>query len=106
MFISLGYSMNYSRLNILFIFHMLVNQKMDVRNTGNRLVVSKLSGSELLHLRPHLGLIVQFPSLSGDKKLDGVSRFFHVLQDLQDSHTAVEEEEKSKNKNLLLELQT
>ncbi|XP_046877351.1 ras GTPase-activating protein 4 isoform X2 [Hypomesus transpacificus] len=45
-------------------------------------------------------------TVEGDKKLDGVSRFFHVLQDLQDSHTAVEEEEKSKNKNLLLELQT
>ncbi|XP_067113290.1 ras GTPase-activating protein 4 isoform X1 [Osmerus mordax] len=45
-------------------------------------------------------------TVEGDKKLDGVTRFFHVLQDLQDSHTAVEEEEKSKNKNLLLEIQT
>ncbi|XP_071273029.1 rasGAP-activating-like protein 1 isoform X2 [Salvelinus alpinus] len=42
---------------------------------------------------------------AGEKKLDGVTRLFSVLQDLQDSHTAVEER-RSKNRNFLLELQT
>ncbi|XP_076130175.1 ras GTPase-activating protein 4 isoform X1 [Alosa pseudoharengus] len=43
----------------------------------------------------------------GQKKTDGVMRFFSVLQDLHNSHLAVEEEERSKNKNnFLLELQT
>ncbi|XP_062392132.1 ras GTPase-activating protein 4 isoform X1 [Sardina pilchardus] len=43
----------------------------------------------------------------GQKKTDGVMRFFSALQDLHNSHLAVEEEERSKNKNnFLLELQT
>uniref|UniRef100_A0A8D0CG49 RAS p21 protein activator 4 n=1 Tax=Scleropages formosus TaxID=113540 RepID=A0A8D0CG49_SCLFO len=42
-----------------------------------------------------------------EERLDGVRRFFKVLQDLQDAHQAVEEEaERSRNKNFLLELQT
>ncbi|XP_014053326.1 ras GTPase-activating protein 4 isoform X3 [Salmo salar] len=45
-------------------------------------------------------------TLEGEKKLDGVTRLFSVLQDLQNSHTAVEEEERLKNRNFLLELQT
>lgn len=45
--------------------------------------------------------------VTGLKKVDGVMRFFSVLQDLHDSHLAVEEEQRSKNKNnFLLELQT
>uniref|UniRef100_A0A8C9T1R1 RAS p21 protein activator 4 n=1 Tax=Scleropages formosus TaxID=113540 RepID=A0A8C9T1R1_SCLFO len=47
------------------------------------------------------------PSLADEERLDGVRRFFKVLQDLQDAHQAVEEEaERSRNKNFLLELQT
>ncbi|KAJ8343022.1 hypothetical protein SKAU_G00329500 [Synaphobranchus kaupii] len=45
-------------------------------------------------------------SMAGQEKLDGISRFFTVLQDLQDAHSAVEEAERSRNKNFLLELQT
>ncbi|XP_038861146.1 ras GTPase-activating protein 4 [Salvelinus namaycush] len=45
-------------------------------------------------------------TLEGEKKLDGITRLFSVLQDLQNSHTAVEEEERLKNRNFLLELQT
>ncbi|KAL4660578.1 ras GTPase-activating protein 4-like [Arapaima gigas] len=45
--------------------------------------------------------------LADEERLDGVTRFFKVLQDLQDTHLAVEEEaERSRNKNFLLELQT
>uniref|UniRef100_A0A8C1CLF5 RAS p21 protein activator 4 n=1 Tax=Cyprinus carpio carpio TaxID=630221 RepID=A0A8C1CLF5_CYPCA len=39
-------------------------------------------------------------------KVDGLSKLFSILQDLHDAHAAVEEEERSKNKNLFLELQT
>ncbi|KAG5844338.1 ras GTPase-activating protein 4 [Anguilla rostrata] len=45
-------------------------------------------------------------SVAGQEKLDGIARFFKVLQDLQDAHSAVEEAERSQNKNFLLELQT
>ncbi|KAJ8275835.1 hypothetical protein COCON_G00075870 [Conger conger] len=45
-------------------------------------------------------------SVAGQEKLDGVARFFKVLLDLQDTHSAVEVAERSKNKNFLLELQT
>uniref|UniRef100_A0A671M3R4 Ras GTPase-activating protein 4-like n=1 Tax=Sinocyclocheilus anshuiensis TaxID=1608454 RepID=A0A671M3R4_9TELE len=38
--------------------------------------------------------------------LDGLSKLFSILQDLHDAHAAVEEEERSKNKNVFLELQT
>ncbi|XP_018597365.1 ras GTPase-activating protein 4 [Scleropages formosus] len=45
--------------------------------------------------------------IADEERLDGVRRFFKVLQDLQDAHQAVEEEaERSRNKNFLLELQT
>uniref|UniRef100_A0A673IRW2 Ras GTPase-activating protein 4-like n=1 Tax=Sinocyclocheilus rhinocerous TaxID=307959 RepID=A0A673IRW2_9TELE len=40
------------------------------------------------------------------KKVDGLSKLFSILQDLHDAHAAVEEEERSKNKNVFLELQT
>uniref|UniRef100_A0A672P4Q8 Ras GTPase-activating protein 4-like n=1 Tax=Sinocyclocheilus grahami TaxID=75366 RepID=A0A672P4Q8_SINGR len=39
-------------------------------------------------------------------KVDGLSKLFSILQDLHDAHAAVEEEERSKNKNVFLELQT
>uniref|UniRef100_A0A8B9HKL1 RAS p21 protein activator 4 n=1 Tax=Astyanax mexicanus TaxID=7994 RepID=A0A8B9HKL1_ASTMX len=39
-------------------------------------------------------------------KVDGVTRLFEILQDLQDTHAAVEEKERLKNKNVFLELQT
>ncbi|KAL0994591.1 hypothetical protein UPYG_G00124530 [Umbra pygmaea] len=45
-------------------------------------------------------------TLEGDKKLEGVTKLFSVLQDLQEFHAAVEKEEMSKNRNFLLELQT
>uniref|UniRef100_A0A8B9HNG3 RAS p21 protein activator 4 n=1 Tax=Astyanax mexicanus TaxID=7994 RepID=A0A8B9HNG3_ASTMX len=41
-----------------------------------------------------------------DPKVDGVTRLFEILQDLQDTHAAVEEKERLKNKNVFLELQT
>ncbi len=44
--------------------------------------------------------------LSDKKKVDGLSKLFGILQDLHDAHAAVEEEERSKNKNVFLELQT
>uniref|UniRef100_A0A8C1CNK1 RAS p21 protein activator 4 n=1 Tax=Cyprinus carpio carpio TaxID=630221 RepID=A0A8C1CNK1_CYPCA len=44
--------------------------------------------------------------LTDQKKVDGLSKLFSILQDLHDAHAAVEEEERSKNKNLFLELQT
>lgn len=37
------------------------------------------------------------------KKVDGLSKLFSILQDLHDAHAAVEEEERSKNKNVFLE---
>ncbi|XP_043096552.1 ras GTPase-activating protein 4 isoform X2 [Puntigrus tetrazona] len=40
------------------------------------------------------------------KKADVLSKLFSILQDLRDAHAAVEEEERSKNKNVFLELQT
>lgn len=40
------------------------------------------------------------------KKVDGITRLFEILQDLHDAHAAVEEEERLKNKNVFLELQT
>ncbi|KAG9341442.1 hypothetical protein JZ751_019252 [Albula glossodonta] len=43
---------------------------------------------------------------AGQEKLEGVTRFFKVLDDLQDAHSVVEEAERSRNKNFLLELQT
>ncbi|XP_030648540.1 ras GTPase-activating protein 4 isoform X1 [Chanos chanos] len=42
----------------------------------------------------------------GQKRLDSVTRLLSVLRDLHDAHAAVEEEERSKNKNFFLELQT
>uniref|UniRef100_A0A672QWG7 Ras GTPase-activating protein 4-like n=1 Tax=Sinocyclocheilus grahami TaxID=75366 RepID=A0A672QWG7_SINGR len=44
--------------------------------------------------------------LTDKKKVDGLSKLFTILQDLHDAHAAVEEEERSKNKNVFLELQT
>uniref|UniRef100_A0A672P4S5 Ras GTPase-activating protein 4-like n=1 Tax=Sinocyclocheilus grahami TaxID=75366 RepID=A0A672P4S5_SINGR len=44
--------------------------------------------------------------LTDQKKVDGLSKLFSILQDLHDAHAAVEEEERSKNKNVFLELQT
>ncbi|XP_058238781.1 ras GTPase-activating protein 4 isoform X5 [Hemibagrus wyckioides] len=40
------------------------------------------------------------------KKVDGITRLFKILQDLHDAHMAVEQEERLKNKNVFLELQT
>ncbi|MCJ8748770.1 hypothetical protein PDJAM_G00168530 [Pangasius djambal] len=40
------------------------------------------------------------------KKVDSITRLFTILQDLHDAHTALEEEERLKNKNVFLELQT
>ncbi|XP_060769390.1 ras GTPase-activating protein 4 isoform X3 [Neoarius graeffei] len=40
------------------------------------------------------------------KKVDGITRLFQILKDLHDAHAAVEEEERLKNKNVFLELQT
>uniref|UniRef100_A0A9J7ZSZ2 RAS p21 protein activator 4 n=2 Tax=Cyprinus carpio TaxID=7962 RepID=A0A9J7ZSZ2_CYPCA len=45
-------------------------------------------------------------SVRDKKKVDGLSKLFSILQDLHDAHAAVEEEERSKNKNVFLELQT
>lgn len=45
-------------------------------------------------------------SVRDKKKVDGLSKLFGILQDLHDAHAAVEEEERSKNKNVFLELQT
>jgi len=44
--------------------------------------------------------------LTDQKKADGLSNLFSILQDLHDAHAAVEEEERLKNKNFFLELQT
>lgn len=40
------------------------------------------------------------------KKVGGITRLSKILQDLHDAHAAVEEEERLKNKNVFLELQT
>ncbi|XP_060719287.1 ras GTPase-activating protein 4 [Tachysurus vachellii] len=40
------------------------------------------------------------------KKVDGITRLFKILQDLHQAHAAIEEEERLKNKNVFLELQT
>ncbi|XP_027034576.2 ras GTPase-activating protein 4 isoform X1 [Tachysurus fulvidraco] len=40
------------------------------------------------------------------KKVDGIARLFKILQDLHEAHAAIEEEERLKNKNVFLELQT
>ncbi|XP_067293895.1 ras GTPase-activating protein 4 isoform X2 [Pseudorasbora parva] len=45
-------------------------------------------------------------SVRDQKKADGLSKLFSILQDLHDAHAAVEEEERLKNKNVFLELQT
>ncbi|KAJ8394733.1 hypothetical protein AAFF_G00043330 [Aldrovandia affinis] len=45
-------------------------------------------------------------SIAGQEKLAGVTRFFKVLEDLQEAHSVVEEAERARNKNFLLELQT
>ncbi|CAM4535788.1 unnamed protein product [Leuciscus chuanchicus] len=45
-------------------------------------------------------------SVRDQKKADGLSNLFSILQDLHDAHAAVEEEERLKNKNFFLELQT
>lgn len=44
--------------------------------------------------------------LTDQKKADGLPKLFSILQDLHDAHAAVEEEERLKNKNVFLELQT
>ncbi|TRY89517.1 hypothetical protein DNTS_012014 [Danionella cerebrum] len=40
------------------------------------------------------------------KKADGLSELFSVLQELHEAHSVVEEEERSRNKNIFLEIQT
>ncbi|KAM9441264.1 ras GTPase-activating protein 4 [Clarias gariepinus] len=40
------------------------------------------------------------------KKIDGITSLLKILQDLQEAHAVVEEEERLKNKNVFLELQT
>ncbi|XP_076867218.1 ras GTPase-activating protein 4 isoform X3 [Brachyhypopomus gauderio] len=42
----------------------------------------------------------------GGEKADGLTSLFHILQDLRDAHTVVEEKERSKCRNVFLELQT
>uniref|UniRef100_A0A3B3R060 RAS p21 protein activator 4 n=1 Tax=Paramormyrops kingsleyae TaxID=1676925 RepID=A0A3B3R060_9TELE len=45
-------------------------------------------------------------SLPGPAKPDEIGRFFSVLQELQETHASVDEVERSREKSLLLELQT
>lgn len=54
----------------------------------------------------HLEMMKPLEEDEEEKKVDGVTMLFNVLQDLQDTHAAVEQEERAKNKTLLLELQT